>query len=274
MRIAAILFAVTLFGVACAHAQGGPPLLTDDPGTPGGNNWEVNVAVTTERHPEIRIFETPQLDINYGVGERIQLNFQIPYLVEGTNDGPTRSGLGNSEAAVKWRFLDDKKRTLAISIYPRLNFNNPDDTARRGLDNRGASFLFPVEVTKHLGPLDWNLELGHWFPHYGPDSWITGLAAGRDVNARLELLGEVYSDRQTGSDGEHATTFDCGGRLKLNRSMLLLFMAGRSFHGPASGEPQLIGYLGIQFLVEHRKSDQPESPASLGVRDQLFLRRR
>lgn len=274
------LLAVLLgFCAAPAHAQGGPPLLTDDPGTPGNNNWEVNVAVTTERHPDIRIFQTPQLDVNYGVGERIQLNFQIPFLVEGTNEGPTRSGLGNSEAAIKWRFFDDKKRTLAISIYPRLNFNNPNDTVKRGLDSRGTSFLLPVEITKHIGALDWNLEVGHWFPHYGPDTWITGFAAGRDVNARVELLSEIYSDRQTGSGGEHATTFDFGGRLKINRSMLLLFMAGRSFHGPPSGEPQLIGYLGIQFLVEHHKDARPGSDsgaisAGSALASNIFLRRR
>ena len=25
------------------HAQGGPPFITDDPGTPGNQHWEVNL---------------------------------------------------------------------------------------------------------------------------------------------------------------------------------------------------------------------------------------
>ena len=42
---------------------------------------------------------------------------------------------------------------------------------------------------------------------------------------------------------------------------MLLFMAGRSFRGPASGQPQLFGYLGMQFLfsTKHKK----ESPGRL-----------
>jgi len=41
-RIALLLL---LMASACAHAQGGPPMLTDDPGTPGDGKWEVNIAV-------------------------------------------------------------------------------------------------------------------------------------------------------------------------------------------------------------------------------------
>jgi hypothetical protein len=34
----------------------------------------------------------------------------------------------------------------------------------------------------------------------------------------------------------------------------LLFMAGRSFRGPSSGEPQIIGYLGLQFVFSTKES--------------------
>jgi hypothetical protein len=57
-----------------AFAQGGPPMITDDPGTPGNGNWENNLAIVFEhRHNETSI-ETPEIDLNYGVGEHIQLN--------------------------------------------------------------------------------------------------------------------------------------------------------------------------------------------------------
>ena len=36
-------------------AQGGPPLLTDDPGTPGKNNWEINLGYTMDRQWAITI---------------------------------------------------------------------------------------------------------------------------------------------------------------------------------------------------------------------------
>ena len=59
-------------------AQGGPPLLTDDPGTPGNRNWEINIASTQFFSPGENEVETPLLDINYGLGDRIQLKYEVP----------------------------------------------------------------------------------------------------------------------------------------------------------------------------------------------------
>ncbi len=46
-------------------AQGGPPLITDDPGTPGHGHWEINLAVTAEKRGGARSYESPLLDINF-----------------------------------------------------------------------------------------------------------------------------------------------------------------------------------------------------------------
>jgi hypothetical protein len=51
---------------------------TDDPGTPGNRTWEINIACTQTFSPIEREIETPLLDINYGLGDRIQLKFEIP----------------------------------------------------------------------------------------------------------------------------------------------------------------------------------------------------
>ena len=42
-----------------AAAQGGPPLLTDDPGTPGASRWEINAATLVEASDDARLFEAP-----------------------------------------------------------------------------------------------------------------------------------------------------------------------------------------------------------------------
>src|SRR6266496_1771185 len=112
-----------------ASGQGGPPMRTDDPGTPGNGNWEINTGLTTDRRAQEREFEAPILDINYGAGERVQLKFEVPWLIRGTDDGSTKSGLGNSRFGVKWRFHEDKKRDLTISMYPQVDFNNPNNSA-------------------------------------------------------------------------------------------------------------------------------------------------
>src|SRR5580700_4694278 len=129
-----------------AAAQGGPPFITTDPGTPGDGNWEINVMSYSERHPAVRIFNAPLLDMNYGVGSRIQLTYEVPYLVVGTDGGPTRSGLGKSLPGVKWRFYDNDENHLQISVFPQLEFNNPDHSLQRGLVAYGTRFYLPVEI--------------------------------------------------------------------------------------------------------------------------------
>jgi hypothetical protein len=240
-------------------AQGGPPFITDDPGTPGDGNWEINAALYTERHPTERIYNAPILDINYGLGPRIQLKYQLPYLVDGTDGGPTRSGLGKSLAGVKWRFYDNDEKGLEISTYPQLEFNNPTSSLERGLVSYSTRFFLPIEVTKKVGPVEINPEAGYWFASSKGAAWATGVVVAREVSKRLELDGELYATANT-NGSNHWNTFDGGGRYRLGEHFVLLFMAGRSFRGPASGQPQFFGYLGMQFLfsTNHKKESPPE----------------
>src|SRR5271169_3175806 len=61
-----------------ALAQGGPPFRSDDPDTPENRNWEINTVFVGERNPSEGFYETPNLDINYGLGNRIQLKYEVP----------------------------------------------------------------------------------------------------------------------------------------------------------------------------------------------------
>ncbi len=241
-----------------AVAQAGPPFIGDDPGTPGDGNWEINIMTYTERHPTERIFNAPFLDINYGLGPRIQIKYQVPYLVDGTDGGPTRSGLGKSLAGVKWRFYDNDEKRLLISTYPQFEFNNPDNSVQRGLVDSGVRFYLPIELTKKVGPFEVNPEIGYWFASNKGAAWATGLVVGHEVNTRLELDAELYNTANT-NGSNHWNTFDGGGRYKLGEHFVLLFMAGRSFRGPASEQPQFFGYLGMQFLfsMKHKKESPP-----------------
>lgn len=247
-------------------AQGGPPLLTDDPGTPGRNNWEINLGYTIDRQPSDNDYETPILDMNYGWGDRVQLKYEMPYIYNSSNHGPLQSGPGDSKVGIKIRFFQDEKLALNIGTYPQLEFNNTQNSVRRGLVYKGPLFLLPVEVTKKVGPIDVDLDVGHWFTQQ-KGYWIGGLAFGHQVKKRLEVLSEIYSNSTP--DGERDNTFDFGGRYRLSRNALLIFMAGRSFRPPSSGQSQLIGYFGMQFqLGRHLRDDtekelEPHEAASL-----------
>jgi hypothetical protein len=179
----------------------------------------------------------------------------MPYVYNSTGNGPLLSGPGDSKFGVKILFFQSKKFDLDIGTYPQLEVNNTSDSVRRNLVYSGPLFLLPVEITKKVGPVDVNLQVGRWFTQDKP-YWIGGLAFGHQATKRLEVLGEVYSN--SSPDGLRDNTFDFGGRYRLNRNALFIFMAGRSFSGPSSGQSQLIGYFGMQFqLGRHLRDDEP-----------------
>ncbi len=249
-------FCLFLFTSIPMLAQGGPPLLTDDPGTPGRNNWEVNLGYTLDRQPADNEYETPILDMNYGWGDRVQLKYEMPYVYNSSNHGPLQSGPGDSKVGVKIRFFQDEKLDLNIGTYPQFEFNNTQDSVRRGLVYKGPLFLLPLEVTKKVGPVDVDLEVGHWFTQQ-KGYWIAGLAFGHQVGRRLELLSEVYSNSTPYAQRDN--TFDFGGRYRLSRNALVIFMAGRSFSPPSSGQSQFIGYFGMQFQLGRHLRDETET---------------
>src|SRR5947199_673360 len=97
---------VATLATAClpvpAVAQGGPPLITDDPDTPGPGYWEINLAAVVARHPGSQSADLPRVDANYGAGRRVQLKFEGPG-VRGRNGAEVRSGTGNAAAGGRSR---------------------------------------------------------------------------------------------------------------------------------------------------------------------------
>jgi hypothetical protein len=247
----AICLAFLLCACLPALAQGGPPFYTNDPGTPGPLNWEINVGYMPFLYSDHSVSHVPDLDINFGVGDRIQLTYENAWLRVKNPGLAPMFGLGQSNPGVKWRFYDGGEDGLSVSVFPQLFLNNPNDAVRRGITPASQSFLLPFEFTKKLGPIDVDYELGYQFVHHGSDGWLTGLVVGHDFTPKLEGDFEFY-----GQGAFHPSvfqpTFDFGGRYKIKPSIILLLMAGRALERASSAQPSFIGYFGVQFLLSSK----------------------
>ena len=244
LRIALFLFFATYFAVA----QGGPPYYTNDPGTPGNLNWEINLGYVPFLYSDQSVSHVPDVDINFGVGDRIQLTYENAWLRVKDSFSPAKFGLGQSNPGVKWRFREGGESGLSISMFPQFFLNNPNDAVRRGITPPSDVFLFPLEFSKKLGPVDVNYEIGYQAIHKGPDGWLTGLVVGHDFTPKLEGDVELYN-QGTFHPSENQPTIDFGARYKIHRPVILLFMAGRSLEPTRSNQPSFIGYFGIQLLL-------------------------
>ena len=226
-------------------AQGGPPLLTDDPETPGNRHWEINVAWTLSQKQNERLFAIPLIDINYGLGQHIQLKAEVPWLVLRGRGAKTQSGIGSANFGVKWRFLDKDRHGFAMSTYPQLEIRTSASSVRRGLIEQGGELLLPVEISRELGSVTLNGELGYQVVQRDKDEVLYGLVVGDEINKRLELVGEIHGTAKR-NFADNELIFNVGGRFKMSKHYTLLFSTGRSLR-TVTGQPTLLAYVGCQF---------------------------
>ncbi len=262
-------------GATLAHAQGGPPFITDDPGTPGNRQWEINIGWIGDHNPGLAYYQLPDIDINYGWGDRIQLKYEVPLAAATDQNNTTRAGLGESFPGVKWRFYEhhragepksDENMLFSLGTYPQASINNPTSAVRRGIVENGPQYYLPVEFTAKWGPIDFNGEVGHWFGNQLiPSRWGRGLIAGREFSQRFELYGELYDLQDANRIGnvpkQRELTLDVGGRQTLDRGghLRLLFMAGRGIQAVTreNSEPSWIAYVGLQVLLGPKEKEVP-----------------
>jgi len=271
-----------------AYAQGGPPFKTDDPETPGNKHWEINFGWMGERSAGEGSYSIPDVDLNYGLGDRIQLKFELPMVIHEIRELPGNTGQGESATkarldlgagesllGVKWRFyehrtISSKRPTsegepsepnFSISTYPQLSLNNPTSSVERDVVTNGPQFLLPVEANARIGPIRIAAEVGYWFTNRSvPQSWIRGMTVGHEFTSRTDAYVEIYDQQNTNrvddSPKGRQATLGLGGRHALDRkhTILLLLMAGRSFQkvAPSSLQPSCIAYVGMQFLLGPR----------------------
>ena len=250
-----VICSLLLFGSSIALAQGGPPYYTNDPGTPGKNNWEINLGYMPFFFSGQSVSHTPDVDINFGWGDRIQLTYEDAWLRVQNQPTPAKYGMGQDQLGLKWRFYDGGEEGMAFSVFPQLSVNNPNHAVQRGITPPGASLIIPLEFRKKFGPIDVNAEAGYNLVHLGPDGWLTGLVVGHDFTKRLELDAEFYA---TGTFHPvfAQPTLDIGVRYKMHRPFILLLMAGRGVEPARSNQPYFVGYFGVQILLPPKSFDR------------------
>jgi hypothetical protein len=144
------------------RAEGGPPLITADPGTPDRGHFEINFAFTHDQKKHERSVEAPLIDINYGLLDHLQLKFEAP-LEHTTTSNPSQNhtGLGTSLVGLKGRFLDEEKNKVSISFYPQLEFGGFSLTPERRKETDPTTLLLPFQIEKHsrCSPSDLNMAL-------------------------------------------------------------------------------------------------------------------
>jgi hypothetical protein len=221
-------------------------MITDDPGTPGPSHWENNIAVAFEHRPNETSWALPAIDLNYGVGEHIQLTLQGgPVLLKRSGHGLI-GGLGGTEAAVKWRFLDEAKSGFDVSMFPRVIFNITQSSVRRGLAEDGTRFQIPFQVAKTFGRFHADAEFGPLAGTVGRSEWIYGIVGGVELAKKTMLMAELHGTSRMNFTRD-VLTVNFGLRHQLTDARILIASIGHELRDPDQAR-SFIGYLGVQLL--------------------------
>lgn len=276
-KVTSILYVLALAASTLpALAQGGPPFITDDPAPPGNRHWEINFGWIGDHNPAHASYQLPDVDINYGWGDRIQLKYELPFAAATDQNNTTRAALGESLLGVKWLAFEhygaghaksDQNMIFSLGTYPQVSLNNPTTAVRRGVDEPGPQYYLPVEATTKLGPISFDGEVGRWMGNRNvPSRWGRGLIAGHQFSERRELYAELYdlqdAYRIDNTPKQRELTVDLGGRQTLDRAghLRLLLMGGRSLQAVTrqNSEPSWIAYAGVQLLLGPSEEDEKD----------------
>ena len=199
-RIGALI--LSLAGVVGpAMAQAGPPFRTDDPETPGNKHWEINFGWVGDRNPAAGAYQVPDFDINYGLGDRIQLKYELPIAIEENRvlppvtenqpvvPGSVLGGLGESLLGIKWRFYQHHPGDPWIARTPSLVNNPPAGDAQEPNVPEAPKVDFSIGTYPQLSLNNPTSSVRRGVVASGPDFLLP-----LEANARLgpiRLDGEV-----------------------------------------------------------------------------------
>ena len=221
-------------------------MITDDPGTPGNGHWENNLAISFEHRPNEWSIDAPAIDLNYGWSDHIQLTLQGGPVLLKRNGHGLIGGLGGTEAAVKWRFLDEEKSGFDVSMFPRVIFNITQSSVRRDLAEDGTRFQIPFQVAKTFGRFHADAECGPLASTVGRSEWIYGIVGGMELAKTTMLMAELNGTSRMNFTRD-VLIVNFGLRHQLTDARILIASIGHELRDP--DQPRsFIGYLGVQFL--------------------------
>jgi hypothetical protein len=227
---------------ALETTPGSPPLDVDDPNTPGCNGWEVNI-VTIGELGKAMSFETPLLDINYGIGDNIQLKVEAPFQFT-RSEGATRSGVGAAEVGIKHRFFEDESRGMTIAVYPQLEFGIPGTAAA---DEGSPTIKLPVLLSTKVGEtgkgdvmITANLAYNMSTSADGRDHISAAFGIGFPLTSSIAMMIEGTTQQSLGNNmaGVRDSVYkaNAGFLGKINSHLLWFGAVGESYSASDAGD--------------------------------------
>lgn len=244
---ARVLFACLVVAVLAAGAPvpalAGPPYQTDDPETVEHRHWEFYIASQVRHDRDGDTATLPHFEVNYGLMTNVTLHLIVPLVYDSPSGEQAHYGLGDIEAGVKFRFIQESDWVPMVATFPLVEI--PTGNQDEGLGNGKAQYFIPLWLQKSWGPWSSCGGGGYWInPGDGnKDWWFWGWLVQREFSASLALGAELTYRTASVDDGDNGFGYNVGAVINITGNHHLLFSAGSDFSGPN----RFSCYIGYQF---------------------------
>jgi hypothetical protein len=170
------------------------PLITDDTGTQGKKNFQLELFGEFEEDSEPRITtKTSDLSatLTYGICDSADIIFGIPYEAWRSEDSESvvkGSGIGDLSLEAKWRFYE--KEGLSFALKP--GFAIPTGDEEKGLGAGRPTYHLLFVATRQMKPWEFDMNVGYLYNENSVSErkniWFASLDGQLEVLKNLKLV--------------------------------------------------------------------------------------
>jgi hypothetical protein len=208
---------VVLIFIGATPALATHPMITDDTGTQGKGNFQLEVN-SEFGHSDGEGLKKDTISVttvlSYGIVDHLDVILGIPYLqvrTDGLGTTTTERGLSDTSLEVKWRFYE--KEGFSLAVKPGILLPSGDES--KDLGNGQVNYSFFFIGTKELEPWAFHLNLGYKRHENNRDEkkdlWHASLAAELNLTQKLKAVANIGTERNPDPSSDRHPAFVLGG---------------------------------------------------------------
>lgn len=234
VSVAGVILASKLSAVA--------PLVSGDVPTADAGRFEWYVGSLFGKNDGTISRELPLMELVYGLSDRQEITFEIPWLSE-------RGVHGWEDAVVGTKYMFVKETKTLPGISGSLEVKLPSASTSRGLGTGEFDYGLLLRAQKTWGRLTLLGNVDYTFVgELGAENvWFLSFAQFYELAKRTSLLSEVYFETSEESRTSERLAANIGVEHELADHFKIHAAIGTSLRGHQQGGPDLRAYIGFKW---------------------------
>ncbi len=218
------------------------PLLTEDTGTQGLDNYQIELMAdkTRDHPPGVKVRELLTMAVlSYGVLENADLQIGLPHVRQHTHDAAGRHvSRGPLDASVdlKWRFFEHE--ALSLGVKPGLTLPTGDKS--RGFGTGRPTWGALGILSYESGPLSFHSHIGYRRNNNAVDQRTSlrhlSVAATYKATEQLKLVADISADTNPDRADDSSVRYRILGFIYSPAAWLDLDVGWKHGHGRAAAD--------------------------------------